>query len=94
MITAKQTHCGQYKRYGDFFRVWDIQTDESEEAVKEYCFTELAKRKDLPTKGEWSHAIRIGGERWNDPGYYFRGYYTLSKTDTGYTFKVCEPYCD
>lgn len=93
MIKATQTHCGQYKRYGDFFRVWEIETDESEEAVLEYCFTELYKRE-VPTSAEWHHAIRYGGERWNDPAYYFAGYYSIEKTDTGFTFKVCEPYAD
>lgn len=27
MIEAKQTHCGQYKPYGDFFRIWNVQTN-------------------------------------------------------------------
>ena len=94
MINAKQTHCGQYKRYGDFFRVWEIETDEAEEAVKEYCFSELYKKK-LPTSGEFHAAIRFpDGEHCHDAAYYFRGYYSLTKTDTGYTFKVCEPFAD
>lgn len=33
MIKAKQTECGQRKKYGDFFRVWEIETDEPREAV-------------------------------------------------------------
>ena len=95
MITAKQTHCGQYKRYGDFFRVWEIETDESEEAVREYCFTEIYKRKDLPAEATWRAAIRHpDGEHRNDPSYYFRGYYKLTKTEAGYTFTVCEPYAE
>lgn len=95
MITAKQTHRGQYRRYGDFFRVWEIETDESEEAVREYCFTELYKKEDMPTCAEWKAAIRLpDGERCHDPAYYFRGYYYLTKTEAGYTFTVCEPYAD
>lgn len=94
MIKAKQTHCGQYKRYGDFFRVWEIETDEADEAVREYCFNELYKRE-LPTEAEWRAAIRYpNGEHCNDPGYYFRGYHKLMKTETGYTFTVCEPFAD
>lgn len=102
MITAKQTHCGQYKRYGDFFRVWDIEADEPKEAVLDYCFKELYKRNPiLPTEGEWMEAIRIGGEHSGDAGYYFRGYYTLKSAGgsyegekTNYTFTVCEPFAD
>lgn len=93
MIQAKQTHCGQYKRYGDFFRVWEIETDEPQDAVVEYCFSNLYKRR-VPTSGEFHAAIRYGGEKWNDPGYYFAGYYNIEKTETGYTFTVCEPYAD
>ena len=33
MIEAKQIHCGQYKPYGDFFRVWNVQTDMTKEEV-------------------------------------------------------------
>ena len=94
MIKATQIHCGQYKRNGDFFRVWEIETDESIEAVREYCFTELCKRSDIPPKGEWSAAIRYGGERWNDASYYFRGYYNLEETEKGYKFTICVPYAD
>ena len=95
MIAAKQIHCGQYKRYGDFFRVWEIETDESKEAVLEYCFAELYKVKNRPApSGEWHANIRYGGERFHDADYYFRGYYSIEQTPTGYKFTVCEPYCD
>ena len=94
MIKATQTHCGQYKRYGDFFRVWEIETDEDEEAVREYCFSELYKKKDMPTEAVWRAAVRYGGERWSDPGYYFRGYYKLNETEIGYKFTICEPFAD
>lgn len=94
MIKAKQTHCGQYKRYGDFFRVWEIETDEPIEAVLEFCFTELYKRR-VPAKGEWSAAIRYpDGEHRNDPDYYFAGYHTIGEIEKGYKFTVCEPYAD
>ena len=55
MIKAERTECGQRKRYGDFFRVWEIETDEPKEAVLEYCFKELYNKKGidrLPTKSE------------------------------------------
>ena len=28
---ATSVHCGQYKRYGDFFRVWEIETENEDE---------------------------------------------------------------
>lgn len=95
MIKATRVHCGQYKRYGDFFRVWDIETDENEETVRDYCFTELYKTNhEMPTKAQWHFAVRFDGEHHNDPSYYFRGYYELEKTETGYKFTVCEPFAD
>ncbi len=91
---ATQTHCGQYKRYGDLFRVWDIQTECQDKAkVLEYCFSELYKRK-IPESSEYHANIRIDGEKSGDANYYFAGYYTLEKTNTGYKFTVCEPYAD
>ncbi|MGX8702047.1 hypothetical protein [Caproiciproducens sp.] len=93
-FTSKQTHCGQYKPYGDFFRVWSIETDCKEKAkVLEYCFGELCKRR-VPESGEWHSNIRVGGEKDGNANYYFAGYYTLEKTDAGYKFTVCKPWCD
>lgn len=47
-----------------------------------------------PHSGEWSANVRYGGERANDPAYYFRGCYSLEKIDGGYRYTVKEPYCD
>ena len=93
-MEAKQIHCGQYKRYGDYFRVWEIKTDgESKEEVMKYI-RENVHKSDLPPSGEWSANVRYGGERSNDPYYYFRGCYTLEEIDGGYKNTVKEPYCD
>lgn len=93
MFNAKQTHCGQYQKYGDFFRVWEIETDMSKEEVLEKC-AELCKRK-LPESVEYHKEIRYGsGRRSGDANYYFRGYYTLEEIENGYKFTVCEPYAD
>ncbi len=93
-MEAKQIHCGQYKRYGDYFRVWEIKTDgESKEEVLKYI-RENVHKSDLPPSGEWSANVRYGGERSNDPAYYFRGCYTLEEIDGGYKYSVKEPYCD
>lgn len=93
MIKSMQTHVGQYRRYGDFFREWDIETDEPKEAVLEYCFSELYTRR-VPEEAEWKANIVYGGPKSDDAGYYFGGYYSLKKTETGYYFTICEPYAD
>lgn len=93
-MEVKLIHCGQYKRYGDFFRVWEIKTDgESPEEVVNYM-KENVHKYDLPPSGEWSANIRYGGEKFDDPAYYFRGCYSLEKIEGGYKYTVREPYCD
>lgn len=98
MIKAERTECGQRKRYGDFYRVWKIETDEPKESVLEYCFKELYNRKGidrLPTKSEWMKEIKFDtGAHSGDNGYYFNGFYELEKTEKGFEFTVCEPYAD
>lgn len=93
MIESKKTYAGQRERYGDFFREWDIVTDESMETVLEYCFAKLIKRR-IPSKKEWAEKIKYGHEKAGDADYYFSGFYNLGQTEYGYTFVVCEPYCD
>ena len=92
---ATSVHCGQYKRYGDFFRVWEIETEnEDEEAVLNFCFENLYKGK-VPSESEWRVAIKYGtGEKSGDAAYYFAGYYKLERIEKGYKFTICEPYCD
>lgn len=93
-MEAKVVHCGQYRPYGDYFRVWDIQTDsESRDEVLKYV-RENVYSKELPPAGEWSANIRYGGPRSNDPAYYFRGCYFMEEIDGGYRYTVREPYCD
>jgi hypothetical protein len=89
-----QKHCGQYKSYGDFFRVWEIKTDAEKQDVLDYCFANVYRRP-VPESGEWHRNIRYGtGEKSGDANYYFAGYYTLAKIEGGWTFTVCEPYTD
>ena len=93
MFTATQTHCGQYKPYGDFFRVWEISTDRSKEETVEWCFENLSKRR-VPTSAEWHKNIRIDGEKSGDAGYYFAGYYAIEPIESGFKFTICEPFAD
>lgn len=92
---SKQTHCGQYKPYGDFFIVWEVETEYTEkDTVLDYCFENLYKRK-VPESAEYHRNIRYGtGEKSGDANYYFAGYYTLEKIFGGYRFTVCEPFAD
>lgn len=91
---AEQTHCGQYKPYGDFVREWKIETDLSKEEMLQKCFTELLKRK-VPESAEYHREILHGtGGHSGDADYYFAGYYILTGTENGYLFKVFEPYAD
>lgn len=94
-MEAKVIHCGQYRPYGDYFRVWDIQTDgESRDEVLKWA-RENVYGKYLPPEKEWRANIRYGGSHCNDPIYYFRGCYFLDKKDDGvYRYTVKEPYCD
>lgn len=93
-IRAKQIYCGQNESYGDFFRLWEVETNLPKEEVLSYCFTNLS-RKQLPEHTEWLNEIRYGtGKHWNDAGYYFAGWYKLEKNKDGYKFTVCEPFAD
>ncbi|WP_337664223.1 hypothetical protein [Suilimivivens sp.] len=96
MFEVKQTHCGQYKAYGDFFRVWEITTEASVEETMKYFYENIHKLKTpLPSEGEWRAAIRFGtGEHSGDASYYFRGYYKIERIENGYRITVCEPYAD
>lgn len=93
MFEAKMVHCGQYKRYGDFYREWEIRTDRSEEETVEWCFENLYKRR-VPRYSEWRKNIQYGGARWHDAGYYFAGHYSIHPIDGGFKFTICEPYAD
>lgn len=93
MFEAKQTHVGQYKRYGDFFREWEITTDRSMEETVEWCFNNLYQRR-VPPKEEWNRRIVCGGDKWGDMEYYFGGYYSILQIEKGFKFVICEPYAD
>lgn len=96
MITAKQTHWGQYKPYGDRVFEWDIITTENEgpDEVLKYCRALNSGFENIPPYSEWSKNIRIGGAKEHDMRYYFNGYYELKPTKEGYYFKVVEPFTD
>lgn len=93
-MEAKVIHCGQYKPYGDFFRVWDIHTDgESRDEVLKWVRENVCS-KELPSVAEWRENIRYGEPKFYGPAYYFRGCYSMEIIDGGYRYTVREPYCD
>jgi len=53
MIEAKQTHCGRYKPYGDFFRIWNVQTNLPQDEVVKWCFEKLCHGRVRPIHAEW-----------------------------------------
>lgn len=93
MIEAKLTHSGQYKRYDDYFKEWDITTDLPKEEVVKWCFDNLTNRE-VPESKEWHENIRIGGTKSGDANYYFDGYYQVKEIQGGFHFIFCLPYCD
>lgn len=92
MIEARQTRCGQYERYGAYFRVWEVTTNLSEEDTVKWCFDNLHNSRVLPSETEWRGKIIYKGEKWGDADYYFAGYYNIDKTENGFTFAIGLPY--
>lgn len=85
---ATVEHTGQYRPYGDFFRIYHIETNcTDKDIVVDMVKTFIAPEdKNVPVKEEWS---KLPG-----PDNYFRGYYTIEKTSTGYKYTKCEPFTD
>lgn len=99
MITAEHVRSGQDHAYGDSHSVWEIKADanETEDEIREYCLAHLC-RPDTPSYKEWVREFNTkGSDHYNDFGYYFAGYYNLSRSYRGSewrTFSVCHPYTD
>ena len=81
-------HTGQFHSYGDFFRIYHIDTNcPDKDIVVDMVKTFIAPEdRNVPVKEEWT---KLPG-----PDNYFRGYYTIEKTSTGYRYTKCEPFTD
>lgn len=91
MLTAKCTHSGQYRPFGDSYHVWQITATEEEtiEEITEYAFQVSCFR--VPEKAEWVKRLQEGYTMEE----YLRGYYTLARDgENHYRFTVCRPWCD
>lgn len=80
----KWTHAGQYRRYGDTFRECEIHTPDT---IDEKDILLLVRNGNKLPKEEWDKGV-------GDINTYFRGWYTITKTDYGYKYVGCEPYTD
>lgn len=87
-FVATVEHTGQYRPYGDTFRVYNIETTcLDKDIVIDMVKTFIAPNdKNVPVKEEWS--------KLEGPVNYFRGYYTIEKTSTGWKYTKCEPFTD
>ena len=80
----KWTHCGQKHAYGDSHYECEIHTQEELEEKDILLLVNNGRR--LP-KEEWQ-------KRHGDINEYFRGYYTITKTNYGYFYHGVYPYDD
>jgi hypothetical protein len=78
------THVGQYRPYGDTFRECEIHTPD---VLEESDILILVNNGRKLPKEEWK-------KQYDDINAYFRGWYTITKTEYGYKYVGCEPYTD
>ena len=90
IIDTNCRHAGQHGAYTDSTYEYDITTEEGKEIPDEellpYCFS-LVGREKIQSQKEWR-------ENYGSPSSYFSGYYTITKTPTGYFFKFVSPFTD
>lgn len=80
------THVGQYRRYGDFFRVAEIRTTNRDpNAILEIMKTFY--RCDVPLKKDWDNKRKTMSE-------YFAGWCIVEPIPGGFKYTKCEPYDD
>lgn len=82
-FTVKIAHSGQYFPYGDSYKVLDITTDATKEETIDFIVNELGY--DVPPVEKWDRST---------PENYFKGYYTIFSTISGWLYTKCEPYTD
>ena len=83
--TLNWVHSGQYHPYGDTFRECEIHTNE---IIDEKDILIMVNNGSKLPKEEWKK------NHLNSACIYFRGWYTIEKTNYGYKYIGCEPYTD
>lgn len=77
-------HSGQYRPYGDTFRVFNITTNDKDSASILEVMRSLYGY-DVPLKKDWNPC---------DIDCYFNGYCEIEAIDGGFKYTKCEPYTD
>jgi hypothetical protein len=81
------THSGQYRPYGDTYRVFIVKSDKPESEVEKYC-TEHVRECKL-SREEYLKDEREGVKDFGD---HFRSSYSFRKVKDGeYFYKITEP---
>ena len=78
------THSGQYRPYGDTFRVAEIKTEDT----NPQSILELMRvffRYDVPLKENWGKGTMAE---------YFAGWCTVEPIEGGFRYTKCEPWTD
>jgi hypothetical protein len=84
MATLNWTHVGQYRPYGDTYRVCEVRTDEQ---LSDSDVLNLVGEHHKRPKAEFDKGC-------SSPMEYFAGWYTVEHTEYGYLYTGCEPYTD
>lgn len=80
------THSGQYRPYGDTFRVAEIKTEDTNpQSILELMKTFF--KYDVPLKKDWDNKRKTMEE-------YFAGYCTVEVIPGGFKYTKCEPWTD
>ena len=82
--TLNWSHVGQYRPYGDTYRVCEIHT--TQELSVSDILSLIDNRGKLPKEEFDSKQLTMSE--------YFTGYYTIEKTQYGYLYTGVEPYTD
>ena len=82
-VELKWTHCGQIHAYGDSHYDCELHTKQE---LSEKDILRLVGENRLPYE-EWR-------KRMGNMDDYFKGYYTITKTDYGYFYHGVYPYDD
>jgi hypothetical protein len=87
------TESGQRGAYGDSYYAFEITIEEGENPTTEEILAACQNGRRLPLE-EWRKRQNEAKSFDERAGVYFRGWYTLRKTDKGYIYKGCNPYTD
>lgn len=91
-MKATRIFSGQHHPYGDSHTIYLIETDATMEEAEAWARKHLANG--IPSHREYVEETTYGGAHYGDYGYYFGGYYTISRDRKGYRFDITFPWAD